>query len=61
VLSGSEQPCDAFVAVPYRGHWFWIDDSDPLSKRTLLYLTLILALADTRTAQNLPLVTIQAN
>ncbi len=25
VLSGCEKPCDAFAAIHYQGHWFWID------------------------------------
>ena len=26
--SSPERPADAFLAVPYRGYWFWIDDRD---------------------------------
>jgi hypothetical protein len=61
VLSGDKKPCDPFVAVCYEGHWFWIEKSDFRSKRTLSYLLVLLALADTGTKENLPVITIQAN
>jgi hypothetical protein len=61
VLSGPERPCDPFTAVCYEGRWFWIEKSDFRSKRTLGYLLVLLALADTGTKENLPVITIQAN
>ncbi len=61
VLSGAKKPCDPFVAVCYEGRWFWIEKSDFRSKRTLGYLLVLLALADTGTKENLPVITIQAN
>jgi hypothetical protein len=61
VLSGAKKPCDPFVAVCYEGRWFWIEKSDYRSKRTLAYLLILLALADTGTKENLPVITIQAN
>jgi hypothetical protein len=33
-----DKPKDAFVAVPYRGHWFWIDDKDIASKRHFAFV-----------------------
>lgn len=33
------QPSDAYVAVPYRGRWFYIDDSDLDSKSTFSLLS----------------------
>jgi hypothetical protein len=40
VHSASDKPPinDAFVAVQYRNHWFWVDDCDPASKRGMAYL-----------------------
>jgi hypothetical protein len=38
VLSGCQKPTDCFAATCYRGHWFWIDDRDVESKRTMAYL-----------------------
>ena len=61
VLSGAKKPCDAFVTVCYEGRWFWIEKSDFHSKRTLAYLLVLLALADTGAKENLPVITIQAN
>jgi hypothetical protein len=62
VISGCERPMDCFIATCYRGHWFWIDDRDSESKRTMAYLMVLLALADTGTAKEpVPFLTIQAN
>ncbi len=61
VHSGVEQPCDAFAAVCYQGRWFWIDQSDFHSKRSISYLKVLLALADTETRKNTPTLTIRAN
>ena len=60
VLSGDKQPCDAFAAVCYEGRWFWIDKRDTASKRTMAYILVLLALADTGAKENLPVVTIPA-
>jgi hypothetical protein len=61
VLSGPKPPCDPFAAVCYEGRWFWIEKSDFQSKRTVAYLLVLLALADTGAKENLPVITIQAN
>lgn len=37
-------PCDAYVVTRYRGHWFYIKDSDTNSKATFLLLSEIFAL-----------------
>jgi hypothetical protein len=34
-------PLDAFVAIPYRGYWFYISDSDTTSKSTFMLLTTV--------------------
>jgi hypothetical protein len=61
VLSGPKKPCDAFTAVCYEGNWFWIEKSDFLSKGTMGYLLVLLALSDTGPKDSLPVITIQAN
>ena len=60
IHSGKDKPVDAFVAVLYRGHWFWIDDGDWKTKRALTAVMLFFTLADTGSEQKLPLVTIPA-
>jgi hypothetical protein len=35
IHSGQDKPKDVFTAVKYQGHWFWIDNTDINSKRTL--------------------------
>jgi hypothetical protein len=60
IHSGDARPADAFAAAQYRGSWFWIDQRDLLSKRTLAFLQGIFNYADTGKPENLPLVTIQA-
>lgn len=61
VYCGCEKPCDAFAAVKYRDHWFWVSDCDFESKRVMAYLMVMLALADTGTKEAVPFLTIQAN
>ncbi|MEM1245931.1 MAG: hypothetical protein AAGK22_06140 [Acidobacteriota bacterium] len=50
---------DAFLSVPHRGRWFYIDDRDLESKRTLGLLTSLLRLSlGAGGAQNVPLLTL---
>jgi len=60
ILSSSEEPKDAFVTVPYRNHWFWIDDKDLKSKGLFSFLTFIFNLVDTGIKEGAPVVTIPA-
>jgi len=60
VHSSTSKPSDAFVAVPYRNLWFWIDDRDLKSKRALAFMLMLFTLADTGEKENLPLITIPA-
>jgi hypothetical protein len=55
-----KRPKDAFVAVQYRSHWFWVDDRDLLAKRDLGFMMLLFTLTDTGEREPPPLVTIQA-
>lgn len=57
---GADKPDDAFVAVNYRDLWFWIDDRDFKSKRTLAYLMVLFSLTESGGKEGLPLVTIPA-
>ena len=54
------KPADAFAAIEYRSHWFWIDDRDLKSKRVFSFMMMLFTLADTGERENLPLITIPA-
>lgn len=60
IRSGKDKPAHAFVAVPYRDYWFWIDDGDLKTKRALMAINFFFTLAETGAADRLPLVTIPA-
>jgi hypothetical protein len=51
-------PFGAFVAVEYRGTWFYVEDRDYRSKRVFTVLMLILNLVETTGPQQLPVITI---
>lgn len=55
-----EKPDNAFTAVRYRDHWFWIDDRDFFSKRTFAFLMILFSLTESGGKEGLPLVTIPA-
>jgi hypothetical protein len=57
----SERPQDAFSAVQYRNHWFWIDDRDLASKRVFTFLRMFSSIAETGVTPQLPVLTIPAN
>ena len=58
IRSSEARPDESFVAVPYRDHWFWIDDRDFGSKRAFTFLTLLFELAQSGLVPTAPLVTI---
>ncbi len=60
IHSGKAAPRDAFVAVPYRDQWFWIDDTDLKSKRVFSGMLLLFTLADSGQKEPLPTITIPA-
>jgi hypothetical protein len=60
VRSSKNKPADAYAAVYYRDHWFWIEDSDWLTKRALTSIMFFFTLAETDDKQNLPVLTIPA-
>ncbi len=60
VESSSSKPDDAYVTVQYRGSWFYIRDSDVISKDTLTMFEILLALRageipESRTSLTLPI------
>ena len=60
VQSSPKRPRDAFVTVPFRDHWFWIDDKDVLSKNVFSFLMFIFTLTETGEKGGVPIVTIPA-
>lgn len=60
IKSSTAQPEDAFTAVRYKDHWFWIDDRDFQSKRTFAFLMILFSLTESGGKEGLPLVTIPA-
>jgi hypothetical protein len=60
IRSGPTRPEQAYVSVPYPGNWFWVEDSDWLTKRALTAVMFFFTLADTGSPDKLPLITIPA-
>lgn len=58
IRSGTEAPADAYAAVSYRGHWFWIDGNDIASKSTFTFMLILFSLAETGQSASVPLVTV---
>lgn len=46
VRSGKDKPGDAFTAIPFHGHWFWVDDKDLPTKRVFSFLMLAFTLME---------------
>lgn len=61
IRSSRHQPPQPYAAVRYKGHWFWIDQSDWRTKRTLVLVILLFTLTDTGTPERLPVLTIPTN
>lgn len=61
IRSGGEPEPDAYVAVRYRGTWFWVDDRDIDSKRVFTFLRMFSSIAETGVAPQVPILTIPAN
>jgi hypothetical protein len=60
IQSGPKAPDDAYAAIPYRGHWFWIANDDIASKRTFTFLMILFSLAETGQTNLAPQVTVPA-
>jgi len=54
------KPADAYAAVRYRGHWFWIDDRDLFAKREFAFIMILFTMTDTGGDRGLPVLTIPA-
>ncbi len=60
IQSGASPPTDAHVAVPYKGHWFWIADNDIRSKSIFTSVMLLISISDVGVKTAAPVVTVPA-
>ncbi|MEZ5832100.1 MAG: hypothetical protein R3D05_13060 [Dongiaceae bacterium] len=58
IMSGDAPPQEAFVSVPYHGHWFWIPDTDLRSKSTFGSVMLLFSISDVGAKGGAPVVTV---
>ncbi len=61
VHTGKDRPAHAFAAIRNRGHWYWIDDRDRLSKVHFTFLMVLFSLTETGTPPQAPLITVPIN
>jgi hypothetical protein len=60
IKSGTSKPENAYTAVNYQDHWFWIDERDFKSKRSFAFLMVLFSMTESGGKGGLPLVTIPA-
>jgi len=60
INSSNDRPKNAFVDVPYQGHWFYVDNTDFQSKRTFTFVKILLSLAENGVERGGAVVTVGA-
>lgn len=60
ILSSEKEPDNAFVAIEYQDHWFYIEHSDHNSKQAFGLLTYLYMLQAPQSPSGVPLITIPA-
>jgi hypothetical protein len=60
IRSSTNKPQDAFIAIPYRDFWFWIDDRDQESKSFFTFLMFLFLLTETGDRVSAPVMSISA-
>jgi D-lyxose ketol-isomerase len=60
IRSARLKPGRAFVAIPYQGHWYWIEEGDFRSKRMLSLLMIFLSMTESGGGAGAPVVTVSA-
>ena len=58
IASGEQVPDGTRIVVPYRGIWFWIDDTDLDSKHSLAFLLTLFSLSEGTASGSSPMLTI---
>lgn len=61
ISSGPSAPADDFVAVPYKGPWFWIAETDIRSKLIFGSVMLLFSISDVGVRSAPPVITFPAN
>jgi hypothetical protein len=61
IHGGASPPSDAYVAVPYKGRWFWIADTDIRSKTVFVGVMMLFSISDVGVKTAPPVVTVPAN
>lgn len=54
IKSGTDKPDNAYTAINYQNHWFWIDDRDFKSKRSFAFLMILFSMTESGTLPWLP-------
>lgn len=60
IHSSTSRPEDAFIAIEYRDHWFFIEDTDFRSKRIFSFLLFLFTLAESGSQGLAPILTLPA-
>jgi hypothetical protein len=60
IYSGKAKPVNAFAAVRYRDHWYWVENGDFKTKRALTVVMFFFTLVDSGGGEKLPVITIPA-
>ena len=60
IKSSPTRPEDPFLAIEYRDHWFYIDDTDYRSKRVFSFLLFLFTLAESGPQGVAPVLTLPA-
>ena len=58
IWSSESPPEDSYAAIQYRNHWFWIDNSDVLSKRAFSFVQLLMNLSEGGGERKAPVLTL---
>ncbi len=61
IMSGTSLPPEVYVAVPYKGRWFWIPDNDVRSKLLFGSVMLLFSISEVGVKSAPPVVTVPAN
>jgi hypothetical protein len=61
IMSGPPALSDSYVAVPYKGRWFWIAETDIRSKLIFGSVMLLFSISDVGVRSAPPVVTVPAN